>query len=83
MATEKVKHVRFKFISSSDSGRTNVWEVQTTENNLFLGSIKWFGAWRRYSFFPEFGSVFEWACMRDIADFCELKTKEHRNNKQL
>lgn len=82
MSTEKTKHVRFEFLEMSSSGKTKVWEVQTTENNLTLGYIRWFGSWRRYAFFPNFKSVFEWTCLRDIANFCEEKTREHRTNKR-
>ena len=42
------------------SRKTKVWEVATKrdketneETYNALGEIKWYGAWRRYAFFPE------------------------------
>jgi len=43
-----------------------------------LGEVKWFGCWRQYAFFPFPGTAYERQCLRDIAEFCETKTKEHR-----
>jgi hypothetical protein len=43
-------------------------------NNGFLGIVKWHIPWRRYCLFPING-VFEYKCLRDIADFCEDRTK--------
>lgn len=43
-----------------------------------LGQIKWWSPWRRYCFFPNPDTVFEQVCMREIADFVENKTREHK-----
>lgn len=72
--------IRFDLIDST--GKTNRWQVVTLDGNTVLGSVHWWGAWRQYSFFPQPSTVFERQCLRDIADFCELKTKEHRETKK-
>jgi hypothetical protein len=83
MATTRV-WVKFEFLSDSSTGRTKIWEVmQQIPKDVYaehaaLGSIKWFGRWRKYAFFPENDTVYEWDCLRVIAEFCENKTKEHR-----
>lgn len=41
--------------------------------------IKWAGNFRKYAFFPENLTQFDPNCLRDIADFCEQKTKEHND----
>lgn len=46
-----------------------------------IGEIKWYGCWRKYCFFPEYDTVYEQDCLRDIAAFCEEKTAEHRQNR--
>lgn len=70
--------VKFVFLCESQTGKTKVWEVQTLGSDLILGSVKWFGKWRRYSFYPGKDMVFEQNCLRVIADYCEQKTREHR-----
>jgi hypothetical protein len=60
---------------------TNIYEV-LTEDNVKLGEIRWFGRWRCYSFFPFTDTLYEHTCLRDIADFCETVTKEHRAAKK-
>ena len=58
-------------------GKTSLWRVRTTKG-WHLGYVKWFGRWRKYSFFPEEGSVFEEVCMREISDFIVARTQEHK-----
>lgn len=60
--------------------KTKFWRVQPIgDPDLMLGYVKWFGRWRRYAFFPAPSCVFEKDCLRALADFCELKTREHAN----
>ncbi len=70
------KWIRFDLLDST--GKTNRWQVVTLDGSIVLGSVHWFGRWRGYAFFPLIDTVFERRCLRDIADFCEQKTKEHR-----
>lgn len=60
------------------SGKTTVWEVCNTKEGTRLGFVKWFGRWRKYAFFPIHERIFEEVCLREIALFCEERTKEHR-----
>ena len=43
-----------------------------------LGIVKWYAPWRRYCFFPADGSLFDAACIREIAEFCAAETLKHR-----
>jgi hypothetical protein len=47
-------------------GKTEVWHVVANEGGHHLGTIKWYGSWRQYSFFPNGNTVFEKTCMHDI-----------------
>lgn len=47
-----------------------------------LGEIKFVGGWRRFAFFPYGNTLYEQDCLRDIADFCEARTKAWRQGKQ-
>ena len=73
------KYLKFQFLNMSPTGKTKIWEVVTVgDGPVILGSVKWFGKWRKYGFFPENDTVFETTCLRDIAEFCEEETKRHR-----
>lgn len=65
--------------------KTSVYDVYPYSGDKVepgpLGWIKWFGRWRKYSFFPATDAVFEETCLRDIADFCVQVTKEYRTSK--
>lgn len=66
-----------KFVFIAHSTKTSIWEVITLDDSQMLGSVRWFGRWRKYSFFPYNNTVYEVKCLRDIANFCEDKTLEH------
>jgi hypothetical protein len=72
-------HLMFKAAGLSESGKTQRWLVANF-NGTILADIKWHGAWRKYCFFPwkEKETLYDAACLREIADFCEARTKEHR-----
>ncbi len=57
---------------------TEIWEVRTADRKQLLGEVRWFGHWRRYALFPTSGPGFDATCLRDLADFCERQTQEHR-----
>ena len=87
MASEKQqnssgpKYVSFIFITTT--GKTDIWEVVPKDGGVTLGSVKWFGRWRCYAFFAHYDPILEKTCLRDIANFCELKTKQHRKIKNV
>ena len=82
--TKAESFIEFRAIGLSDSGKTTIWEVVPNGSGqkwvANLGLIKWFGRWRCYAFFPRTETVFERKCLRDIADFCEARTMEHRKD---
>lgn len=58
--------------------RTKRWAV-TTLDGTPLGQVRWYNPWRRYCFMPQDHTcVFEQVCLREIADFVETKTREHK-----
>lgn len=60
--------------------KTRVFTVISRQTSISIGVIKWFSTWRRYVYFPLTGIVTDAGCLRDIADFCELKTKAQKVN---
>lgn len=68
------------FVDGVPKPKTKVWHVCSREDGLAIGTVQWFGRWRKYSFFPTSGMVFEQTCLREIADFIEKKTKDYRSH---
>ena len=74
------KWIRFVEAGTSPSGMTRRWTViPTAQPDLALGLVSWYAPWRCYAFSPAPGlaTVYERRCLRDIADFCEERTREH------
>lgn len=71
-----------EFIDGPPAPSTNRWFIRTIEGGHVLGTVAWFGRWRRYAFFPGPETVYEQQCLRDIAAFCEEQTKMHRERRK-
>ena len=68
-----------EFVLVEDKPKTQVWSVVSKEHYFPLGTIKWFGRWRQYAFFPEADTVFNKDCLDDLRVFIAdlmLKRKE-------
>lgn len=62
-------------------GRKTVgWLVQNKKGEN-LGYVQWNSGWRGYAFHPLGAPIFEQDCLRDIAEFVEKATKEHKENR--
>ena len=72
------KWIRFDDLGTSDSGKTRRFAVVALRGDVALGEIRWNGGWRKYAFVPFPRTEYEEDCLRDIANFCELTTREHR-----
>lgn len=55
--------------------KTKRYSVLSKEKH-YLGEIKWYGPFRKYSFFPQSGTVFEIQCMTDIINFIKFLTEK-------
>lgn len=78
MATDndqEAKFIRFREVAAF--GKTQRWIVETL-TGVNLGAISWYGAWRQYCFRPNEMTIFERQCLRDIAQFCESRTRAYR-----
>ena len=62
-----------EFVQMADTGKTRVWDVVTRDGGGVLGSVKWFGRWRQYSFFPKPDTIYESVCLGDIAAFMDAE----------
>jgi hypothetical protein len=69
------------FFEGSPKPKTRTWSVAPqTDPRDRLGEIRWYGPWRKYCFFPSDCVLFDTACLRELADFCEARTREHKES---
>lgn len=71
--------VYLQFVLLDSVKKTSTWSVQA-ENGGELGVIGWWGAWRKYTFFPKANTLFDASCLRSIADRCEAETRTLRES---
>lgn len=46
-----------------------------------IGQVRFYGAWRKFCFFPGEHTVFDSACLREIVMFCDLQNDIRRRIK--
>ena len=68
-------YVKFELIKNNP--KTKVYSVKSIQGSVSLGVVSWFGKWRRYVFFPEEDTVFDYNCLEDIKNFMDNLMKEH------
>lgn len=72
------KWIEFHEVPKPAERRTRHWMVHSKQSGDVLGTIAWYTNWRKYCWFPYPDTVFEWQCLRDIAEFIERETLWHR-----
>jgi len=70
----------FEKISESPSGLTGIHRVMTQTGST-LGEIRWYGAWRKYVFFPEPSTLYDPPCLLEIAGYVRELTEFHKQFK--
>lgn len=81
MTEFETEYFRITDPESSKSGLTSTWTVQSPDMNL--GLIYWHAPWRRYVFEPAAETYFDAKCMRELAYFCDKKTREHMKEGEM
>ena len=71
----KTKWLEFYIVDRKP--KTLVLNVINTSGH-FLGDIRWFGAWRQYTFNTEPDITFNNGCLTDIAEVLTSLNKEHK-----
>lgn len=71
------------FVEIDPAPKTKRWSVVNKNTMETLGTVSWFGRWRRYAFTPMENTVFEQDCLRDIADFCVNQTQQHSKLREI
>lgn len=71
-----MSYIKFEEGPSSKSGLTKTWYIIGSAEHK-IGKIYWYAAWRKYVF-DAWNAVFDWECLREIADFIEKETEAQR-----
>ncbi len=83
-AAEPVAKERYLEIRLVHEGeKTSTWDVVSAKHGDLLGIIRWWGAWRQYTFFPSNNTVFNPDCMREISRFIETQMKARKKSKAV
>jgi hypothetical protein len=61
------KYMIFELVEKKP--KTTVWRIINKCSGCTIGTIKWYGQWRQYCFFPAQDCVFSSGCLSDIIDF--------------
>jgi len=82
MGGTEIKEGLLQFHERPNPGRkTKVWTVYTKISIDALGAVIWFTRWRKYTYESNHDIVYDENCLREIADFIEQQTKEHKRKK--
>jgi hypothetical protein len=73
-----VSYLTFADNGRSTSGKTKLWTIVSGAGAV-LGWVGWYAPWRKYcASLANRDVVFDASCFREVADFCEERTKEHK-----
>lgn len=78
--TYHMKWIDMVELPKPENRKTKIFQVVTKDTNVVIGIIRWHGPWRKYAFFPYPDTVFEWFCLRDIAEFCQRETEKYKED---
>ena len=70
------------FEQSAHTGKTVIVQVLSKQHGNILGTIRWYGAWRQYAFYPVPDTLFNAGCLSDIEahirELMDVRSKEER-----
>lgn len=81
----KYKHLRFDEIVPNKLLKTKIIKVSSLYDNSELGTIKWYGGWRQYTFEPIWQTRWSWDCLNELSMFIKTlmdKRKEFLEGKE-
>jgi hypothetical protein len=81
----RIYFVKAKKCKSNDNlyKKTNIWLIRKDSEYALaehLGIIQWNGSWRKYCFFPDIGTLWDFSCLIEISAFLIRVNREHKQN---
>lgn len=70
--------LHFTDSGTSASGKTKVWSADSKGDASVLGEVRWYAPWRRYTFQPSEGTIFDAACLDEITVFLHERMAERK-----
>ena len=64
--------------------KTKLYTIINNQNFQIIGKIKWYVGWRKYCFFPEFNTVWDYNCLNELSyilNSINIEYKAKRGNK--
>ena len=58
--------------------KTSILHIHSNQGH-YLGDIKWYGAWRKFCFYPIQETIWDNKCLSELLNFLEQYNKEWRN----
>lgn len=79
---EKKNFLSFVNIPPKKDKKTQSWMVSNTEHHVAIGEVKWYGAWRKYCFFPHKDTVHDSKCLGFIQEFLDKVNADWKAQKK-
>jgi len=57
------------FVKVEEKPKTAVYEVRSRSSGIVLGTVQWYGPWRKYCFYSRPETVWNSSCMIEVSDF--------------
>lgn len=70
------KWLEFREVTPPATRKTKVVLVYSKQGGYVLGTIKWFGRWRQYAFFPDNDTAWNPNCLEAVIAEIARLTKE-------
>ena len=58
--------------------KTPIYHIISKHSKDEIGLIKWYGAWRKYCFFPNSNTIWDNKCLNEILNFLNDKNNKKR-----
>ena len=59
-----------------ESRKTKMWGVSSAHDGAYLGSVRFWPAWRCFVLVSDEGVIWSGACLHEVGEFCLARTKE-------
>lgn len=72
------KWIEFQLRERPSGMKTDIYDIFTKDGTSYLGAIRWYAAWRKYTFQPANDTIFENQCLRDIIAFIDKLMEDRK-----
>ena len=65
-----MSYIKFIDLGIPEGLKTRRYRVLANATGMALGQVQFYGAWRKFVFFPNERTVFDTDCLNEISEFC-------------